>query len=164
MIDVERFADEYTSSMAVIDRNIEEFMKVNALNFKTLAEICAETTDKAQMARAFQAYFESYKKGSLNLIQGIRNQITESVKMVGGILRNVQELAPGIFGEEDDGEEARTIGMKCMVRAKDGSLKEMPVDEVAAMLSDEELDRMEAELGAEAVKPFREAKARQEKH
>ena len=163
MIDVGRFSDEYTDSMALIDKNIEQFMKINALNFQTLAEICAETTDKSQMARAFQAYFESYKKGSLNLIQGVRDQITESVKMVGGILHNVRELAPGIFGEEaDDGEEAPAIGMKCVVRAEDGSLKEVSVDEVAAMLSDEELDKMEADLGAEAVKPFRDAKKKKE--
>lgn len=162
MIDVERFTDEYTDSMVLIDRNIEEFMKINALNFQTLAEICAEAKDKNQMARAFQAYFESYKKGSLSLIQGVRNQITESVKMVGGILHNVRELAPGIFGEEDDGEEAPAIGMRCVVRAEDGSLKEMSIEEVAAILSDEELAKMEAELGAEAVKPFRDAKKKKE--
>ena len=158
-IDIERFIDEYTTSVAKVDEIIEEFTKINGLNFQALAEACAEAKDKNQLAHAFQAYFRSYTKGTKSLIKCIHGQLTESMEMLGALLSNIRDVAPGIFKEED---EPRKIGVMCVVRDENGNLKEVPLKEVAAMLPEEELARMEAEIGADAANLFREAKRKQE--
>lgn len=158
VVDRDRFNRDIAGLAANLRSETERFLCMTGKNIENLAGACWEAESKQDVHDCIISFFKAYTHGAESFMDGVEQSLIIMAKMIGSLLSAIEKAAPGVFKTEEDEE----IGMRCLIRDKDGRIEEASLAEVAKMLSEEELAKMEAELGADIVKVFRDAKDRQE--